>query len=146
MRRIEPGFVEAFFWYDLAMRIDISHAIGIVGAPFARPDARIYVESVRDSRSLAVVGKFDRADLSEPVILATIGGFRLLVDGRHRCKKALVLGKKTLPCYILTERETASCFDGPQQKGRYRRLRDLLKKVEIKVDVDPRSVKLYVGK
>jgi hypothetical protein len=51
------------------------------------------------------------ADLDHPLILATIESAdseasQLPIDGWHRIAKALQLGRKVLPCYILSVKET----------------------------------------
>lgn len=135
MRKLPPGWIEEFLWHDLAMKMNVSLGHEIVGAPYADPDGFIDVESLRSSRCVRNITAYDVADLSEPVLVATIGGVRVLVDGRHRVKRALVDKVSVLPCYILTERETARCFEGKQQQQRYKKLRDFLRKVEIQVRI-----------
>jgi hypothetical protein len=51
------------------------------------------------------------ADLDHPLILATIESAdgktsQLPIDGWHRIAKALQLGRKVLPCYVLSSKET----------------------------------------
>jgi hypothetical protein len=124
------------------MQFNVTKALEIVGAPYAEPDGHVVVRSLFHSRSIWDVTAWDRADLSEPVLLATIGDTRLLVDGRHRARKAIAEGVSKLPCYILTEKETEQCFEGKAQKNRYLKLRNLLRGIEIKVDLyysEPRS-------
>lgn len=127
--------IEVFMWYHLALQFNVTKALEMVGAPYAEPDGYVVVDSLSHSKSVFEVTAWNKADLLEPVLLATIGDTRLLVDGRHRARRALAERVVKLPCYILTEKETAQCFEGRTQKKRYRKLRDLLKGIEIKADL-----------
>jgi len=45
-------------------------------------------------------------NLDVPVILVTVKGSHLPIDGWHRITKALNEGRETIPCVILDEKET----------------------------------------
>lgn len=126
----EDDKLEIFAIGGIGLRFDITRAKRLVGFPYAKPDGTIAVRDLFDSGVGVSPRHAAKANLHHPVIVGTVGGWLFLIDGNHRAYRANWLKRKTLPCYVLSEDETASCALHPHHpyydKDTYKSIRDTL--------------------